>query len=100
MKPGICGRICCTLKIFSRDEHLNRASILFYTFVNDTLAEWLRRRPAKPMGSPCVGSNPTGVAFNFKSKMKGPHKGPIARQADANSNDGCTNSAIKFETAH
>ena len=27
----------------------------------DTLAEWLRRRPAKPMGSPCVGSNPTGV---------------------------------------
>ena len=30
---------------------------------NDTLAEWLRRRPAKPMGSPCVGSNPTGVAF-------------------------------------
>ena len=29
----------------------------------DTLAEWLRRRPAKPMGSPCVGSNPTGVVF-------------------------------------
>ena len=29
---------------------------------NDTLAEWLRRRPAKPMGSPRVGSNPTGVA--------------------------------------
>ena len=28
----------------------------------DTLAEWLRRRPAKPMGSPRVGSNPTGVA--------------------------------------
>ena len=27
----------------------------------DTLAEWLRRRPAKPMGSPCVGWNPTGV---------------------------------------
>ena len=24
----------------------------------DTLAEWLRRRPAKPMGSPRVGSNP------------------------------------------
>ena len=30
---------------------------------NDTLAEWLRRRPAKPMGSPRVGSNPTGVVF-------------------------------------
>ena len=30
---------------------------------NDTLAERLRRRPAKPMGSPRVGSNPTGVVF-------------------------------------
>ena len=29
--------------------------------VKDTLAERLRRRPAKPMGSPRVGSNPTGV---------------------------------------
>ena len=29
----------------------------------DTLAEWLRRRPAKPMGSPRVGSNPIGVVF-------------------------------------
>ena len=27
----------------------------------DTLAEWLRRRPAKPVGSARVGSNPTGV---------------------------------------
>ena len=25
------------------------------------VAEWWRRRPAKPMGSPRVGSNPTGV---------------------------------------
>jgi hypothetical protein len=30
---------------------------------NDTLAERLRRRPAKPMGSPRVGSNPTGVDY-------------------------------------
>ena len=30
----------------------------------DTLAERLRRRPAKPMGSPRVGSNPTGVVYN------------------------------------
>ena len=30
---------------------------------NDTLAERLRRRPAKPMGSPRVGSNPTGVVL-------------------------------------
>ena len=29
----------------------------------DTLAERLRRRPAKPMGSPRVGSNPTGAAY-------------------------------------
>ena len=29
----------------------------------DTLAEWLRRRPAKPMGSPRAGSNPAGVAL-------------------------------------
>lgn len=33
----------------------------------DTLAEWLRRRPAKPMGSARVGSNPTGVVFHFLS---------------------------------
>ena len=32
----------------------------------DTLAEWLRRRPAKPMGSPRVGSNPTGVACAYE----------------------------------
>ena len=30
---------------------------------SDTLAEWLRRRPAKPMGSPRAGSNPAGVAY-------------------------------------
>ena len=31
----------------------------------DTLAEWLRRRSAKPMGSPRVGSNLTGVAIAY-----------------------------------
>ena len=31
--------------------------------LKDTLAERLRRRPAKPMGSPRVGSNPTGVVL-------------------------------------
>ena len=30
----------------------------------DTLAEWSRRQPAKPMESPRAGSNPTGVDFN------------------------------------
>ena len=40
------------------------ASFFFATFsIKDTLAEWLRRRPAKPMESPCVGSNPTGVVL-------------------------------------
>ena len=32
---------------------------------DDTLAERSRRRPAKPMGSPRVGSNPTGVALSI-----------------------------------
>ena len=32
---------------------------------NDTLAERLRRRPAKPMGSPRVGTSPTGVAVGL-----------------------------------
>ena len=31
---------------------------------SDTLAEWLRRRPAKPMGSPRVGSNPIAVVYS------------------------------------
>ena len=35
--------------------------------VNDTLAEWLRRRPAKPMGSPRVASNPTGVGLQLEA---------------------------------
>lgn len=34
-----------------------------YGKADDTLAERLRRRPAKPMGSPRVGSNPTGVVL-------------------------------------
>ena len=36
----------------------------------DTLAERLRRRPAKPMGSPRVGSNPTGVVFRITETAK------------------------------
>ena len=34
-----------------------------FGFADDPLAERLRRRPAKPIGSPRVGSNPTGVVF-------------------------------------
>ena len=36
-----------------------------YEHALDTLAERLRRRPAKPMGSARVGSNPTGVVFEI-----------------------------------
>ena len=35
--------------------------ITTHTGSEDTLAERLRRRPAKPMGSPRMGSDPTGV---------------------------------------
>ena len=38
----------------------------------DTLAERLRRRPAKPMGSPRVGSNPTGVVSCAGCAVPGP----------------------------
>ena len=37
--------------------------------LKDTLAERLRRQPAKPMGSPRVGSNPTGVVFIIPAKV-------------------------------
>ena len=40
----------------------------FCDLLKDTLAERLRRRPAKPMGSPRVGSNPTGVVWQFCGK--------------------------------
>ena len=39
----------------------------------DTLAERLRRRLAKLMGSPRVGSNPTGVVFFFHACVMRPH---------------------------
>ena len=32
------------------------------------MAEWLRRRPAKPLGFARVGSNPTGVVISFFEK--------------------------------
>ena len=42
-----------------------------HNFVEDTVAEWLRRRPAKPMCSARVGSNPIlvdifGQPFDWK----------------------------------
>ena len=35
----------------------------------DTLAEWLRRRPAKPLGSARAGSNPAGVVVHVAQKI-------------------------------
>ena len=68
---------------------------------NDTLAEWLRRRPAKPMGSPRVGSNPTGVALpianviaNALPKCKGHLQDPNPRQRKA---PGKTMTPVGFE---
>ena len=43
----------------------------------DTLAERLKRRPAKPMGSPRVGSNPTGVVFVARSMRFGVELPPL-----------------------
>ena len=34
------------------------------------MAEWLRRRPAKPVGSARVGSNPTGVDSFVNENIK------------------------------
>ena len=34
-----------------------------FVSISDTLAEWLRRRPAKPLGFAREGSNPSGVVF-------------------------------------
>ena len=53
--------------LLSLAEHQPTASchLAYHTWAQDTLAEWLRRWPSKPMWSPRVGSNPTGVAFMF-----------------------------------
>ena len=40
------------------------------------MAEWLRRRPAKPVRSARVGSNPTGVVLWHRSKCP-VHKGAV-----------------------
>ena len=37
----------------------------------DTVAEWLRRRPAKPMCTALVGSNSIGVGYLvYKNKLR------------------------------
>ena len=76
---------------FSRDCGRQRNVTLTHTtHPDDTLAEWLRRRPAKPMGSPCVGLNPTGVAgssraadeMNVFFKLRDGAEGPAASGDD------------------
>jgi hypothetical protein len=47
--------------------------LLYFLMFKDTLAERLRRRPAKPMGSARVGSNPTGVDFRESMSMCDSH---------------------------
>ena len=47
---------------------------LWKLLVDDTLAKRLRhrlrRQPAKPMGSPRLGSNPTGVLFAHRRSLR------------------------------
>ena len=56
MQP--CGYPCVLAPPPGREKMLSRNH---WPCEQDTLAEWLRRRPAKPMGSARVGSNPIGV---------------------------------------
>ena len=58
------------VKIFELESHLRCSFALSFdacVYVEDTVAEWLRRRPAKPTGSPRVGSNPTGVGLQLEA---------------------------------
>ena len=52
----------------------------------DTLAEWLRRRPAKPMGSPRVGSNPTGVGLQLEALRFVVRAGVAVQKRDCSGN--------------
>ena len=65
-----------------RQRNRNRPTVR-----NGTLAEWLKRRSAKPMGFPRVGWNPTGVTLptahaiaNAIPKCKCHLHGPNRRQ--------------------
>ena len=49
----------------SSGDLLGQLNCLISSCFKDTLAERLRRRPAKPMGSARVGSNPTGVDWLY-----------------------------------
>ena len=56
--------VFCGLVIMEKSQLTHCAKIQMpQQFYMDTLAQLLRRRPAKPMGSPRVGSNPTGAVY-------------------------------------
>ena len=61
-KQRDCARDIQTLD-FQKGKLCVSCSMIYFLSYIDTLAERLRRRPAKPMGSPRVGSNPTGVVL-------------------------------------
>ena len=52
---------CCALAGLFIFRSQRRCDTMHHSGATDTLAERLRRRPAKPTGSPRVGSNPTGL---------------------------------------
>ena len=52
---------CFSAMLFFKEKL--RGFGLTHKMHEDALAEWLRRRPAKPVGSARVGSNPTGVVL-------------------------------------
>jgi hypothetical protein len=60
---GIARQVALHMFIRTVGNVLMRTSSFCLPWLKDTLAERLRRRPAKPMGSPRVGSNPTGVVL-------------------------------------
>ena len=69
MRPRPYGNVRKLVRATSgRTRAKEETSAFPNTVPRDTLAERLRRRPAKPMGSPRVGSNPTGVVCGNRVK--------------------------------
>lgn len=65
-------------------KHINLYIIFLINPIMTLWPSWLRRRPAKPLGSARTGSNPVGVVFNryqfFVSKMISSHNIYITKQ--------------------
>ena len=75
----LCGRMVWWQVRLSSQNTLAKAGCKHAPVASDTLAERLRRRPAKPMGSPRVGSNPTGVDFYASAPRRRRHAGHLER---------------------